>query len=84
MPGVKVVVPHPHDILMAKVERWEPADAEHARRILAAFPLSEARVLDLDARMPYRGGRIVDPRRIAAYQAHLGELLAMVRVGVGE
>lgn len=78
VPGVRLVVPHPHDILLAKVERWEPADKEHARRILAAFPLDAARLLDLDANMPYRGGRITDPRRVAAYLVHFEELLRMV------
>ena len=77
-PGVRLVVPHPHDVMLAKVERWDPSDVDHARRILRVYPLTTAALLDLDERMPYRDGRIVDPRRREAYEINLGKLLLLV------
>lgn len=70
LPEVRLVVPHPHDVLMAKLERFEASDRDHARRILAAFPMGVDDLDRLDARSPYREGRISDRRRIAAYEAH--------------
>lgn len=81
VPGVRLVVPHPHDVLVAKVERWESADRDHARRILADFPMDRARLDALDAGTPYRQGRIADPGRVAAYLAHLAELRASLGAG---
>jgi hypothetical protein len=78
VPAVRLVVPHPHDVLFAKLERWEEADRDHAVRILAAFPLRADRAAALDARMPHRGGRITDPHRQAAYAAHFRRLCAML------
>lgn len=80
VPQLRLIVPHPHDVLFAKLERWEEPDREHARRILASFPMPHSRAMELDRQMPYRGGRITDERRIHRYEVHFNELLAMVGV----
>jgi hypothetical protein len=41
--GVRLVVPHPHDILFSKLERMEPRDRDHMTRILARFPMTPER-----------------------------------------
>jgi hypothetical protein len=73
-PGVRLIVPHPHDILLSKLERWEPNDQAHARQILAHLRLQVAELDRLAARTPYRTGRITDPERIGRFEAHLAEL----------
>lgn len=75
VPEVRLVVPHPHDVVIAKLERWETADQDHARRVVRALPLSRAAALALADRTPYRTGRITDPRRVAAFEAHLAAWL---------
>jgi len=76
LPEVRLVVPHPHDILFAKLERWELADKEHARAILAFAPLGRVAARSLDESTPYRTGGIDDSRRVRAYLAHLEELMS--------
>lgn len=51
-PGVNVVVPHPHDVLLAKLERMDPKDQLHLEKILASFPLSRARFDELVSEYP--------------------------------
>lgn len=80
-PGVRLVVPHPHDVLLAKLERWEPADRAHARLILAHLPLSRVALAALVERAPYRDGRIDAPERVFRFDAHLGELEGMLAGG---
>jgi len=77
-PAVRLVVPHPHDVLLAKLERWESQDRAHAGLILAAFPLSPGALDQLAARSPYRGGRITSPERCQRFESHLAELRATV------
>lgn len=77
-PGVTLVVPHPHDVLLAKLERFGPSDQEHARLILASFPLTSARLDALARKTPFRDGRIGDPSRVAAFDEHLDTLRASV------
>lgn len=74
-PGVTLLVPHPHDVLVSKLERWEAQDREHAAAVLAAFPPSRAGLQALAARAPY-GARIADPERIARFRAHTEALAA--------
>jgi hypothetical protein len=74
IPDVRLVVPHPHDVLIAKLERWHDSDQEHARRILAAYPLSATTLETLAAETPYRLGTIGDARRSSAFEAHLQQL----------
>lgn len=76
LPDVRLLVPHPHDILFSKLERWESADRGHALQILASFPLTRPQAQQLDAVMPYRTGAIHDPERIQRYDAHYLELLS--------
>lgn len=83
LPSVTLVVPHPHDLLLAKLERWEPQDVAHADLILAAAPLPE-RVFDqLLAKAPYRTGAITDPARIHRFEVHAMELRARLPRGFG-
>ena len=81
IPGVRLVVPHPHDVLYAKIERWESGDRDHARRILAAVPLEEVRARALADRSPYRRGSITDSRRCAAFEANFASFLASLGGG---
>lgn len=78
IPEVKLVVPHPHDILFAKLERWETGDREHAQRILAHLPMNLHRMRHLVAEAPYRTGQIQDVRRIQDFEAHLMDLERMI------
>lgn len=78
IPGVTLVVPHPHDVLLAKLERWEDADRAHAHRILAELPLAVGVLEERAAEAPYRTGTIEDAERIARFEAHLVELRAML------
>ncbi len=73
-----LVAPHPHDILIAKVERWETQDREHAALILAAFPLTRGQASLLLDRTPHRTGAILDADRLARFEAHTIDLLAML------
>lgn len=62
-PRVRLLVPHPHDVLVSKLERLESKDREHVRRILAEYPLS-ARAFDVLANAaPQRSGALVDAER---------------------
>ena len=73
VPGVRLVVPHPHDVLIAKLERWEAADQDHGKRILAAHPLTLEGLDELAAATRYRG-QGMDPGRRRAFEAHLADL----------
>ena len=77
-PDVRLVVPHPHDILFAKLERWESGDREHARRILAHLPMDLRRMRHLLAETPYRVGLITDPLRIRDFEGHVPALERMI------
>jgi hypothetical protein len=72
-PKVSVVLPHPHDVMMAKLERMEVKDREHTCAILAEFPLDEATLAALVQQMPARRG-VVAPDRVARFEAGLAEL----------
>jgi len=39
LPDLRVFVPHPHDVLCSKLERFEERDVEHAHLILAQHPM---------------------------------------------
>ena len=82
-PRVTLVVPHPHDVLVSKLERWEEKDREHADLILAAAPLTERAYDALLARAPYRTGAIVDPARIERFEVHAADLRARLPAGFG-
>lgn len=83
LPSVTLVMPHPHDVLLAKLERWEPQDIVHADLILAAAPLTE-RVFDrLLENAPYRTGTITDLARIHRFEVHAAELRARLPRGFG-
>jgi hypothetical protein len=62
-PGVRLLVPHPHDVLVSKLERMETKDRDHVRRILAEYPLTAPSFDDLANTAPQRSGAIVDAER---------------------
>jgi hypothetical protein len=72
-PAVRVLVPHPHDILVAKLERMAPQDRDHIDRILGEAPLSRERLDELVARSPYRNGAVPEDSRVA-FELHLAEI----------
>ena len=76
-PEVTLLVPHPHDVLFAKLERMTESDVEHARRVLGEFPLTPDVLEALAAESPYVAGRIQDPERIARFQHGLERLRRM-------
>jgi len=73
---VSIVLPHPHDVLMAKLERMDPKDREHVRAILAEFPLSDDDFSRLILEMPHRRGSVAADR-CARFEAGLAEFRAM-------
>lgn len=75
-PKVSIVLPHPHDVMMAKLERMEVKDREHVRAILAEFPLDEATLEQLVLQMPARRGTVTADRA-ARFEVGLTELRAM-------
>lgn len=76
-PEVTLWIPHPYDVLFAKLERMTESDVEHARRILAEFPLSREELNRLAAESPYLTGVIEDPDRIARFHSGLERLRRM-------
>lgn len=72
-PNVRLLVPHPHDILFSKLERMEPRDQEHLARIVAKFPLTPARVSALVATTPAAGLPDGNERRVR-FEAGLAAL----------
>jgi hypothetical protein len=72
-PGVRVVAAHPHDVLIAKLERMDPKDAQHQRLILEQLPLSRSALDALIAEF-HPGERDAD--REARFQANLAVLRA--------
>ena len=79
VPEVEVVVPHPHDVLIAKLERMDPKDQNHRDLILAQLPLSVARFDELVAEFP-PGPR--DPDREARFQHHAAALRSRLNASV--
>jgi hypothetical protein len=72
---VRVLVPHPHDVLISKLERFSDADRDHVRRILGEAPLDRARLDALAGDSPYRTGE--EPAAsVAAFELHLAEIRA--------
>jgi hypothetical protein len=77
-PEVTLLVPHPHDVLFAKLERLTESDVEHARQILAEFPLQKEHLEALAAESPHLTGRITDPERISRFRYGLDRLKKMM------
>jgi hypothetical protein len=76
-PKVSIVLPHPHDVLMARLERKEVKDREHTHAILREFPLDEATLEQLVTQAPSRRGG-TPPDRVARFEAGLAELRAIM------
>lgn len=73
--GVRVLLPHPHDVLIAKLERMDPKDRDHQERILREFPLDQPRLDALLAEFPV-GFRTAE--REARFRVHLAELRRLI------
>ncbi|MCA9619771.1 MAG: hypothetical protein KC731_12180 [Myxococcales bacterium] len=70
---VAIVVPHPHDVLVAKLPRWSPSDRDHIDRILAQFPMRAAQLDALANECPSRSGHGTEADR-RAFEANLEAL----------
>ncbi len=75
-PEVVLVVPHPHDVLVAKIARYTPTDQEHVRLILAEHRIDRARLGALAAESPNRSS--ADPAVVAGFEANLARVLALL------
>ena len=51
-PAVTVRIPHPHDVLIAKLFRLDPQDQDHVRRILDEYPLASTELDRIVAEIP--------------------------------
>lgn len=80
-PDVVLTVPHPHDVLLAKLERLDPNDLDHVHRILAWAPLTAVQLQALANATPYRTGVVTDPLRTRAFEAHLARVAALAITG---
>lgn len=78
VPNVSLVVPHPHDVLLAKLERWEEGDREHAALILREIPLRPTDLDRLASKAPYRQPGFDEARKFA-FEAHLARLRDQVQ-----
>lgn len=78
---VRIVVPHPYDLVFSKLERLDPRDTDHIRRALREWPMDD-RVLDeLAASAPHRTGTITDPERLERFERGLSQLRSWVSDG---
>lgn len=77
-PEVTLLLPHPHDVLVSKLERMTEADVEHARRILKEFPLSAETLEGLAGASPHLNGRIEDSERVARFRHGLQRVRRMI------
>lgn len=77
LPRVRLLVPHPHDVLVSKLERLESKDREH-RRILAEYPLKRAAFDALLEHAPHRRGRIADQERVRRFEHGVGVIRAQI------
>lgn len=75
-PDVVLVVPHPHDVLIAKIARYSPSDQDHVRRILSELPLDRVRLSALAAESPNLGS--ADPMVVQGFEINLARALAML------
>ncbi|MFH2005358.1 MAG: DUF6036 family nucleotidyltransferase [bacterium] len=77
-PAVTVIVAHPHDVLLAKLERLDPHDLEHAERILCEYPLDSKALDALLAKSPYRTRVIVETDRRERFEHGVTKLRQML------
>ena len=81
LPRVELVIPHPHDVLVSKLERMESKDREHARALLSEYPLETAAFDALVAASPHRRGRVIDPERVRRFEHGCEVVRAMLAAG---
>ena len=74
---VRILVPHPHDVLVAKLPRLSPSDRDHIELIVAQLPLDQARLEALADESPGRGAQASAAER-AAFEDNLGVVRAML------
>ena len=68
LPRVSLIVPHPHDVLVSKLERLESKDREHIRRILAEYPLTQTAFDALVRSAPQRHATFDDSERARRFE----------------
>jgi hypothetical protein len=79
LPAVRVTCPHPHDVVLAKLERMDPKDREHIEVVLSQMPMSPERLRALVAE--YEAPREAD--REARFQSNLAWLSTRVAAHAG-
>jgi hypothetical protein len=72
--AVTLIIPHPHDLLFAKLARFEEKDRLHAQLILAAYPMDLQTLERLAVDSPYRGQAIRAGELRQRFEAHLATL----------
>jgi hypothetical protein len=74
---VRILVPHPHDVLVAKLPRLSPSDREHIELILEQLPLDRGRLDQLADESPNRSSTASEAAR-AAFESNLRSVRAML------
>lgn len=75
--GVRIVVPHPHDVLVAKLPRLSPSDRDHVELILEQLPLERERLDELADESPSRSADASERER-TAFEASFEVVAAML------
>jgi hypothetical protein len=78
VPGVTLLIPHPHDVVFSKLERLDESDADHIRRVLREYPLTSEVLEAFAGETPYRAGAITDPERLTRFEYGLARLRGMI------
>ncbi len=67
-PDVAVVIAHPHDVMVAKLERCDERDRQHILAILDELPLPKADLETLLSSSAHERGEIDDDHRVASFR----------------
>jgi hypothetical protein len=67
-PDVRLIIPHPHDVLVSKLERFETKDREHFAHIVEEYPLSPEAFDLLVAGAPHERGEVDDLERVGRFR----------------
>lgn len=78
-PELRILVPHPHDVVVAKLERCDERDRDQIKKILREFPLRPAELEDRLASSAHESGEIQDSERIERFRHWADWLRELVR-----
>ena len=67
-PELVVLIPHPHDVILAKLERCDERDREQIRAVLEELPLEREALEALLRTSAHERGEIDDHERIARFR----------------